>query len=128
MAITPSGIEPVTFQLAAQCLNPLCYRMPPQLHNVSTNVGQASFWRIVTHKKYCIIAPIHCAGTGTPLHSYGIKHQKCTRERCETQKVQVKFSLHTQCRNGCTGSYLCNIEASNQLQDPHASVLKKKLL
>jgi len=75
-------IEPVTFQVAAQHLNLMCHRTPLQLHSVGTNVGQASFCWLVTHKKYCINSPNHCAGTVTLIHSYGIKHQKCTKERC----------------------------------------------
>jgi homogentisate 1,2-dioxygenase len=27
--VTPSGIKPMTFQLVAQCLYQMCYRMPP---------------------------------------------------------------------------------------------------
>ena len=35
--MTPSRIEPATFQLVAQCLNQLCYHVPPELLRPSLN-------------------------------------------------------------------------------------------
>jgi hypothetical protein len=37
MSVTPSGIEPQTKHMVAQCLNQICYHVPPQIWKTNSN-------------------------------------------------------------------------------------------
>jgi hypothetical protein len=62
ITVTPSGMEPATFRLVAQCLNQLRYRMPPKFPKSwrRSCTFQANYLRLQTHILSEYIFLFHC--------------------------------------------------------------------
>ena len=103
--MTPSGIEPATFQLVAQCLDQMHYRVPPTLCEGMLNNNGLHILPTV-NCKHIRCTCVHCSNFIFKILHLFYSHLRClARQMYPLHIIRHRNSLHSNiyCQIGLHG-------------------------